>query len=71
MKRVSPKLTYSCGVVEASSHDQHEGDNSEEIKLGDISEKDVEKEETVKEKNVVKNKVFVFGKVSMTGGKDL
>ena len=69
MKRVSPKLTYSSGVVEASSHDQHDGDNSEEIKLGDISEKEIVKEEIVK-KNVLKNKDSVFGKVSMSGGKD-
>ena len=55
----------------AEHHAQHEGDNSEEIELGDINEKDVEKEKIVKETNVMKNKVFVFGKVSMTGGKDL
>ena len=46
----------------AEHHDQHEGDNKEETELGNISEKDIEKEERVKEKNVVNNKVFVFGR---------
>ena len=38
----------------AEHHAQHECDNSEEIELGDINEKDVKKEKIVKEKDVVK-----------------